>query len=61
VWDVEEEEVETMGLLDDKEKELGVALKKVVLKVLEEAEEGLVQVESLVETEVNHPFYQNVC
>jgi hypothetical protein len=34
-----------------------VVLKKVVLKGLEEAEEGLVQVESLVETEVNHPLY----
>nr|ACU15055.1 unknown [Glycine max] len=51
VWDVEEEEVGRMVLVDVNQKELGVALMKVDLKDKED-EVGVVPVESLVETEV---------
>ena len=52
---VEEEEVGRMVLVDVQQKELGVALMKAGLKE-QEAEAGVAQVESLVETEVNNPL-----
>lgn len=55
MWDVEEEEVGRMVLVDVNQKELGVALMKVDLKDKED-EVGVVPVESLVETEVNHSY-----
>ncbi|RDX85852.1 hypothetical protein CR513_32894, partial [Mucuna pruriens] len=51
VWDAEGEEVGRMVLVDVNQKELGVALMKVV-EDKEEDEAGVVRVESLVETEV---------
>ncbi|KAL5155702.1 Thiamine pyrophosphokinase 2 [Glycine soja] len=50
-WDVEGEEAERMVLVGAQQKELGVVLMMVVPRELEEAEAGVVPVESLVETE----------
>ena len=54
---MEGEEAERMVLVGAQQKELGVALMMVVLRGQEEAEAGVAQVESLVETEVNHPLH----
>lgn len=51
---MEGEEAERMVLVGAQQKELGVVLMMVVPRELEEAEAGVVPVESLVETEVNH-------